>query len=415
MAHVSSAMAGLGRLLDESFPDKRRRVFGKGDVLLGASRPVDEIVVVVSGYIGLAWANDITCVERGTQVLGLDAVLSGQETELTAIARSQVIAFSISKDELSGAISTSGQLALAVTQVLAELAATRQSRLERTVHYSNSYLESPGARIIPGKIVYEEFPIYYFFLRADPDRIAAMLPPGLSPLPVGRGFYVFTVSLFSGMRTKGEGDDVLTLCYHEVAPSIPCVGPGGVGLFTTEFYVDCSFAVALGRELYGYPKVFGFSNVGERCLEVTRGDALVFDATWKSTHRFGDFSVFERLAEMLFPGNLGFAEVADALEGITGATQLLERLFPLSSTVKTWTRKRLLRANASTPDEDRVDELVEVPFIGSDYRNLEWIDGLEVEMPVAIDALPGECVGAIRFNVNIEVGTPSVIRDYLEP
>lgn len=415
LAHVSDAMARLGKLLGQKFPNKRRKVYIRGDLVLDAPRSISEVVVVDSGYVGLAWAEDITSIERGAQVLGLDAALSGRETELTATARSQVIGFSLSRDELVRAISTDGQLAIAVTEALAEMAAIRQSKLERTVNYSNTYLESPGARILPGKIVYEEFPIYYFFLRADPEELAAMLPPGLSPLPVGGGFYVFTVSLFSGERTAADGDDVLALCYHEVAPSIPCIGPGGVGLFTNEFYVDCSFAVALGRELYGYPKVFGFSNVSERCLEVTRGDALVFDARWRGTHQIGDFGVFELLAKQLFQDDHGFAEVADALEGIVGTTQLFERLLPLSSTVKTWTRKRLLRANASGPDEDRVDELVEVPFVGSDYCNLEWLEGLEVEMPVSIAALPGECVGAIRFNVHIEVGTPSVITDYLEP
>lgn len=414
MPRVSRSMAELARLLAEKFPDKRRRVAIVGDILIPSPDKIDDVDVVVSGDIAFAWEDEITSVVQGAQVLGLDAILADKKTEQTASARSQVISFSLSRQELEDAISSDGAIALAASKALADMASRRQSRLESAVNYSSHQIASPGARLIPGRIVYEKFPIYYFFLRADPETLASMLPPGLTPLPIGAGFYVFTVSCFTGSRSAPGEEDVLALRYHEVAPSIPCIGPGGVGLYTTEFYVDCSFAVSLGRELYGYPKVFGFSEVGERCLEVTRGDALIFDARWREAIGFGGFEIFEHLAEKLFPGELDFSDLASGISGISSAAHLLGQLFPLESTVKTWTRKRVLSATATTPDEDVIDELVEVPFVSSEYSDLELLTELEVDLPVRVSALPGECVGAIRFDVHIDVGTPVVVRDYLE-
>lgn len=396
----SCKLSEFARALAAHTPDLDKKVASGHEVLLERGERADHVLVVTSGDVCIVWDEQITDIVAGPSVVGLEAALLDGAFEISAKAEGQVIYTVLPRAQLEELLAAHPKLAMSAMSALAEVSQLRQSQLERAVVYSDRHMRSPGAEILPGPIIYSTFPIYYFFMRADPRELAALLPQGLEPIRLLGGLYVFTVSFFAGGQASARQEGELRLCYNEVAPSVLCRMGDEIGMYTTEFYVDCSFAVALGRELYGYPKVLGFSRLQGRELEVTRGDALIFRATWERERSYDE---------------LGGALFADMLHLGKDVASVLGRLFPLKSTVTTWTHKRLLSTQATRADDFCVDQLVEIPFVGSGYKNFELLHDMRVKMPGRVAALPGECVGGLRFEVDITVGQPHIIKDYLSP
>jgi uncharacterized protein with NAD-binding domain and iron-sulfur cluster len=112
-----------------------------------------------------------------------------------------------------------------------------------------------------------------FLVRTDRDRLAGALPGPLAPAPGFAGRLLLAV-LDNAEVTCRQDPSRSLYRYHEVVLAAVVSprqgGPAKVGLFPLVVYVDDDAALAVGREVYGFPKKMAAVEIGDGRARMVR-------------------------------------------------------------------------------------------------------------------------------------------------
>lgn len=118
-----------------------------------------------------------------------------------------------------------------------------------------------------------------FLATVDPTWLAEDLPPCLEVLPGFESTCVFGVmdypAAFSTADPTGAVYRFQELVIAAIVRERGSVAPGDVGLYFLAIYITTDVAVAVGREMYGFPKKQAEVVISDRSLLVRRSGLLV--------------------------------------------------------------------------------------------------------------------------------------------
>ncbi len=277
----------------------------------------------------------------------------------------------------------------------------------------DDFFESPNARLIPGPYEFPPFPMSLFIMEDDPRRLEALLPPGLRPIPGLGGRYLLSFSFISGGRSAHPQAAGRVFAYQEATPFIPCVDSlFRPGVYTPEVYPDAYLAIALGREIYGFPKRFGRVTLGDRHVELFVGNRLLLQARWDAERSVEAAPYAEALLGSVSP----LGALPQPLGGLAGHLFALanrEVVLAHGPQVRVFVRKQIPAANSIGERTLQVDQLVEVPFRLHPMSEFTLLENPALRFFDPTFFVGGECVAAFRCRLGFTLGAGQVRRDYL--
>jgi len=197
------------------------------------------------------------------------------------------------------------------------------------------------------------------FLVQDPSLRHVLPRPLFAPFLDDR--YLLIFADFPDVKGTVAGKEV-SLSYHETTFFRPCIHPTmGPGLYSPELYPDEMMAVVVGRELYGFPKRYAQTELGEGFAAWILDRELAALGRWFGEEPIEDF--YATVAEAtLGKGNLEAGAARDAVErfGDEFARMFVERV-PLPIFVR--------RKTADEATGSRNDDLIAIPFYLDNIRD----------------------------------------------
>ena len=283
----------------------------------------------------------------------------------------------------------------------------------------DDYFLPENAGLVPGPYAAADVEMRLFVMEDDPSRLARLLPPGLRLLPGADGRYLVACTRFADMKPTHQMVPARAFDYQETAFFIPTWGwPATMGFFCPALYPDSYLAIALGRELYGFPKRYGTTRVtdsaiGAGTIDFGLNEGLVFSASWSGAEwmEAGPFfqgvlsSVFQERAWVDWMG----AGIADYLGAVKRGRY--EAFWP---EVPVFVRHEVPAPAFS--DEKvptlRVDRLVRIPFGVQEIRSFRCLRNPRVEFLDTDFPISGTCVSGWRLNLGMHFTDGIVVRDY---
>lgn len=291
--------------------------------------------------------------------------------------------------------------------------ASRITALEANL---DDYFLPQNAGLVPGPYEAEKVEMRVFVVQDEPARLQALLPPGIRSTPGSDGRYLVACTRFADMRPTHTMAEARSFDYQETAFFLPCVGFPAFGVFCPALYPDSYLAIALGRELFGFPKRYGttlVSDHGGGTADFGLNEGLVFSGRWKGLRAVDEGTLFQGLLSDLFqhlPGVdwLG-AAVADYLETVKRGSY--EAFWPQ---VPVYVRHQVPTTvlEGERDPTYQVDRLVRIPFGVQGIRSCYRLESPTLEFVDPSFPLAGRCLSAWRLNLSMQFSEGVVVRDY---
>ncbi len=304
---------------------------------------------------------------------------------------------------------------------LYEYELARLTRESRSYRKSMHEFYAPGtASLLPGPYVADDVDMVGLLLRSeDPCWTRRMLPPGVRIPPGLRSTYAVVLAQFRNVTCKHPLAGDVRFDYRETTVFVPCVAGLRPGVFSPILFPDNAMAITLGREIYGFPKRFGRTELDleRRCAELEVDDKLEFWCKWQGAEAVEPRTYVDKFFEKTFDD----ARWADKAGDVAG--WFFERLF-VPDRGNTWpplsvfVRKQL--PDVALPCErDLVyekDTLVRVPFDTSDVKRCHILCGFELNRGRKAAFLPrSEVMMAGHVNLDAGFGVRQELGSHLSP
>jgi len=345
-------------------------------------------------------------------VLGLLALVDGNTRSASLVTLGPVEVMHMPRATFALVRQQSAAFGNAVTQYLAgEL--RRMYALETAMmgHFDD-FFEAPNAKLVPGPYVAKHVDMWMLVMRAKPELLASLLPPGLRPLPGFGDRFLLTFNAFSGVHSEAPVARGKSFAYHETCPFIPCLGPRMLPvMFTPELYPDNLLAIALGREAYGFPKRFGRTNLHPNAVDLTVGNRLILRAHWQAETPSDPGVWGAHLAAVMSGRNVVPPWLQPVVGALVQASQS-QALHSLQPSVPVFVRKQIVDESTVHERVWDVDELIEIPF---EVRQLSGFATLQAPVVEYLDPgyfLQGQCEGGVRLAMSFRFGRGVSWRDY---
>ena len=273
--------------------------------------------------------------------------------------------------------------------------------------------ESPNAQLLPGPYEFQPFPALFFVLESNAEKLADLLPPGLSLVPGMRDRLLIVCSFVERCTSRAPGSSGRWFSYQETTPFIPCVADNGrPGLYTPELYPDAYLPIILGREIYGFPKRFGRTVKRKNGVDLWLGDRSVMRARWNARRAVGSTAFGSHIMSALSPlGSL--SAVFGPLAGVAFSAMNNATVAAAAPSPVVFVRRQLLSERSRSERILRIDELVEVPIQLDQFSEFELLDVPSVTFPDPSFFLSGTCIAAGAARMGFNLGSGRVRRDYM--
>jgi hypothetical protein len=286
-------------------------------------------------------------------------------------------------------------------------------------HLHDFYAPNTAA-LLPGPYDADDVHIVGLLMETE-DRCWAKrhLPPGVWRPPGLRNNYLIVMAHFSDVACRHPKARGVTFDYRETTVFIPAVAGWRPGAFSPILFPDNAMAITLGREIYGFPKRFGRTQleIDRKYAELEVDDKLQFWCTWDEAETVPTERYVDRFVEEAF-GNRWWADKLGDAAGF-----FFRRLFE-PDRHNTWppmsvfVRKQL--PDVALPcEKDLVyesDGLVRVPFDVSDVKHCELLHGLRFEPGREASFLPpSRCLLAGHATMDMGFGVRQELHSYLGP
>ena len=401
--------------------------------------PDDEILLVLEGTAEVRHAERMDRIEEGNFTLGIIDSAVQVRGDLSFRAVTPVKFYRLSKDALRQLLAKSPGVQSQVQQIY-----TRElRRMYREQNRLETSLEDffiPGnAGMIPGPYEARNVGMYLFVVEDDRNILHRLLPRGLRPIPywlptlghLSKRYLVvcchFREVTSANALAKGK-----TFDYHETTIFLPCLTPQLTpGMFCPELYPDSYLAIALGRELYGFPKRFGRTFIHDQdqwnLIHLSLDGRLSLRAQWKlgAEADAGAGEWGRQFVQKL----VGPSRVVDRTEDAIAACyeaafgEKRKRFFqPFWPDVSVLVHRQVPKVGPRSSLMLEVDELVQVPFHLMDLRNFRVLEEAELTFyddrpgytPHRIAGLQvgGTCLGGFAVDVDMQFSASRVLKDY---
>jgi hypothetical protein len=278
---------------------------------------------------------------------------------------------------------------------------------------------APGtASLLPGPYEADDVDMVGLLLRSkDPCWVRQQLPPGVHHIPGLADTYAVVIAHFRNVTCKHSLAREVSFDYRETTVFVPCFSGLRPGAFSPILFPDNAMAITLGREIYGFPKRFGRTELDlvRRYAELEVEDLLEFWCEWDREEKVEPRDYVDLFVEKILNDRCG----ADTLGDVAG--WFFHRLFTPNRR-NTWppmsvfVRKQL--PDVALPCESDIvyeqDALVRVPFDMSDVKDCEILCDFRFERGEHARFLPqSDLILAGRINLDAGFGVRQQLRDNL--
>lgn len=385
-----------------------------GMMIIEQGQEAEATFFVLTGEIRTEVDGRTVAMQQAPTTVGLLSLNDGRKRTATVYSFSACDVVMLSRGSYDHFVETRPELLQALIRHLTEELRRFQRRDEERRRSFDDHFHTPNARLIQGPYRMGDFPMTALWIEGDEASVLECLPPGVRPLLGGR--YLLTFNDFPRTYSEHPSARGKSFSYRETTPFIPVIGPNGVpGVFSPELYLDSYMPIVLGRELYGFPKRFGVATFREKSIDLQIGSALVLRASWQQatpTDFGGVVMAFQRaLMPMAMPAQL--KPLLTALFAVA-SRESVRKHWPA---VPVYVHSILPEAH-SDASENRIDELVEIPFLVQSVGSFEILEGVEV-MSFEDDVRPkdrwklmGKAVAGVRIRMSAGFGRARRPVDY---
>lgn len=390
---VTDGAGALVDVLGDLGRAARFETYPRGSCIAAEGEPGDPVTVLVDGEVDVLEGGRLVGVMDGPRVLEMAAALRGAPTRAGYRAATSCTAVSVPVAALSQA-----QIERAL---LVDIDDLRRARAAHAAAADGTYLQ-PGARLSPGPFRFGPFTAHLCVLRADPRRLAALLPAGVHLMPWSEGRYLLAISAIEGARVDEPGAP--SWAYREVTPLVPCLGPGARPCaFIPELYPDSTTAILLGREIYGFPKRPSRHFARPDGLDVVVDQARLLRARWSRPRPLSVEALGGEILRCVAPPLASFPG-AGLLGNLFARLASRVPLPAVARTARVLVHKRVLSASSSGRPVYCVDELVEVPFVVDHVGEAMAWDAFEVELAPGQPILTGAPLAVWSVRIGFRFG-----------
>lgn len=384
------------------------RSLHEGTFLVQQGQEADELFVLTRGEVSIVQDGNLTRLVPAPAVLGLPALFGGHRRTASIVARTDVQVAILSRPDAWALFQKSPIFARNVVQSVTEDLVRMYEREAQWQRYMADFFQSPNARLVPGPYAAEPYEMIFLEMEGDPESLQRLLPEGLSPIPGMERVYFLTFNFFNKVFTSNPAGEHKSFAYNETSPFLPVLSPGlRPGFYIPEIYLDNYLAIALGREIYGFPKRFGITTRRGRQVDLVVDNRHVCRARWSAETHLDSRSFLETSTSRYL--------ASDNLRG--WVSRALAPLYDLAM------EKRMLRipvlVEKQIPDvlsEIRnvysIDSLVEIPFEVTTLRRTRKLEDVEVSFLDTGHFLRGQCRQGLAMEIGFAFGRGHQRIDY---
>ena len=390
----------------------REAHYAAGERVFTAGEAAAEVLFLVRGEVAIRRDGQTIALTEAPSPLGLLASIDERPRSANVDALTDIVVIAFPDSAFDTARRTSQVLPRALVLHLVDSLRTAQQGQFDMLQAYDEYYRSPGAGLIPGPYRFEPFPAIMLTVRHDPAVLASWLPEGLRPFPGLSDRYFLVSSFIDNAWTEHPDGAGKRFSYTETAVLVPCLDERlRPGAFFPELYPDAYLPIALGREVYGFPKRFGRTVRGDHRYDLYVGTRLVYRASWEREEPLGRTGLGDHMLEAV----MGPGRVPAPLRRMSGLASALFNRSALEGAFPTL-NARLHRQVAGDASSDhfnlQADELVEVAFSFRAFDQPRALLSPKLEFFDEQNFLGGEAVGAASFVTGFNFGASRVIKDY---
>ena len=388
----------------------RVRELAPGSTILEEGTAPVGLTLLVAGEAAVWKDGRLVTFVEGPRPLELAPAVLGRPAAATYRAEGPVTVARVPGHLVLGDSSRAGAEHAAVVHALAEESAELDAQRFASVVAADDFFRQPNAELVPGPYRFGPFVAHLVVVRASPAQLAALLPPGVHPLPGFEGRYVVALNAIEDARVD-HGERGPRYRYHEVTPFLPCVtSRGRPGLFVPELYPDAYMAILLGREIYGFPKRLARTVRRDDGVDVIVDQRRLVRARWGGPRALDAAEYATTLLGHLMPGRAGATLIRSGL-----VERLAGRLGDVPASLRrssVFVRKRILSARSEVAPSFQVDELVEVPFTFESMDDFTLWERHDVRFAKEQGILVGDPVAVLSARIAFRFGAGFRRRDY---
>lgn len=396
-------------------------VHESGEIITEMGAVGEALYVLVAGEIAVTRKGRLVTLTAAPNVVGLVSIIDGGARSASLAAFAATESFALSRADFDALLAASPRLNENLRLHLAAEVRTLYERQDTLMRHFDDFFESPNARLVPGPYFGELFDQYVFVMEGQVEALTGLMPPGCTTLPLLGGRYLLTFNFFPGLTTRNPSGRGKKFAYAETTPFIPCAVtppdrslPGAFGLFCPELYPDNYLAIALGRELYGFPKRFATTTRTASSVDLVMGGRMILRATWREQRAIEAEAFAVGCTQALLgdhPVGQLFAPVQSAI------ISLVDRTVPRSywPAMPVFVHKQIPDVVSENEVVYEIDELDEIPFRVKALCDFKVLNGAGVRFLSDDWFLGGRCLGAWRFRMSFEFGKGREWINYRQP
>lgn len=406
--------AGLDSdLLQQLAADFTPKQFAAGETIIRQGEPADELILLLSGEAQVIRQERLQAMIAGPELIGLLALLESTPRSADVRCWSDCQTLHLSQQRFDQYLEQNSSLSRNLMKLLVTQLSQQYDTSFRASKSFDDLFTSPNAQLVPGPYEFDPFPVYLFVLEHEPAHLQSLLPPGVKLIPGMGGRYIVLVSQIERCYTDNAIGDGRQFGYHETTPFIPCVHQNQrFGSYIPELYPDAYLPIILGREMYGFPKRYGQTDIGQQHIDLILADRLLFRARWRQRQDLSSEAYAEQLLQAMLPENYlsrTLSQVSGKAFAALNSSEFLRRF----GQQHVFVRRQLLGEQSLRERHWRIDELVEIPFQVQQVSEFARLEHAEFEFFDPGHFLGGRCLAGFAARLGFSFGKGHIREDYL--
>jgi hypothetical protein len=349
-----------------------------GEVLFYQGDPSQTAYYLLSGQGRAYRQSQAAEAITGPQALDLPAFLGGLPYRYKFVAEGPCELLAWPADSLWA----SAEFSAAARRYLAEGWARAQTRADQ-LGAELSFLDTPpagayGADLLPGPFRFDPTTLIFGFCGADPAWVQSLIPAPLQLLARPRmqaaPLIIVWGDFQQGLRESGPGSP---FAYTETTFFIPVRYQTAPGLYIPFIFSSTYEPILLGRELYGFPKRLGQTQIEARAAHLHLGGEPQLSLHWEGAAASHEGQLVGALGACLGLTSLGTQAAFQAGEVLRRAARL-----PAFRRVDVYNHKKI-PAPDSKAEAPRyaINELTRCSFGVMRWHQVQALAGPELQAP----------------------------------
>ena len=377
----------------------------QGTSFLVEGSPPDDVYFVCDGEVALTAEQEMVTISKAPTIIGLLSLLAGAVRSASAAAFTDCIVARMSREDFQALINRSNRFLHNIVEHLGREVRSLHAASERRRAQFDDVFTSPNARLAPGPYHMVGCNVYTFVMSGPINVLNRLLAEGLRLMPGTQGRYMLIFGFYPHVMSSHEGSCSTPFSYAESAIAIPVVDDSGQSfLYCPEQYPDNYMAIAMGRELYGFPRRYGRTVLEPQHIDLDIDRVMVARAGWKHIESV-PAAEFQRAWEVAMTTEDGLSpavrEATMTLAAICNGEQP-----PGSVSLPLMVLNQVPSTLLTAGTEFRINELVHVPFIVDQLSELSVLEQPHVRHFTTRWLATGKCVAGFKFRADLTIGLP---------